>query len=233
MKKIKVIGFDADDTLWVNEPFYRDTEKEFTNILSDYGSEEYLRNTLFDIEMKNLKLYGYGIKSFVLSMIETAILVTKGHLHSDIVGYIIDMGKQMIDKPVELIDGVNEVLSKIYNAKYELVVATKGDLLDQERKLNKSKLDKYFHHIEIMSDKKEDNYLKLLNHLNIRPNEFLMVGNSMKSDILPVKNIGACAVFVPFHTTWLHEVIETPTKDNYHEINNIRELLPILDLERQ
>ena len=203
-KQIKIIGFDADDTLWVNEPFFQDTEKEFCQILKPYSIEKETSQELFRTEMQNLEIYGYGAKGFILSMIETALSVTKGKITSEELSRILENGKTLLAMPIQLLAGVEKVLEKL-QGRYKLILATKGDLLDQERKLQKSGLINYFHHIEIMSDKHENNYKKLLTRLEIEPYEFLMVGNSVKSDILPVVNIGAKAIHVPFETMWQHE----------------------------
>ena len=228
---IKVIGFDADDTLWVNEPFYRETEAEFARMMHNYGSKEYIESELLKIEIANIEGYGYGIKSFILSMIETAFHLSNNEIDNETIQNIIALGKNMINKPVELLDGVLETLESLSNTTYQLIVATKGDLLDQERKLLKSGIEKYFHHIEIMSDKTDKSYLKLLKHLDIEPNEFMMVGNSLKSDILPVLQVGGCAVYVPYHTTWAYEQVEAPVNmNNFREIENIGGLLNILPI---
>lgn len=227
---IKVIGFDADDTLWVNETYFRDAEHEFAKLLQHYETPNRIEQELFKMEIKNLPTYGYGVKGFVLSMVEMALELSNNNVSNATINKILELGKEMLNKPVELLDGVEEVLQKL-SKKYKLIVATKGDLLDQERKLEKSGLLDYFHHIEVLSDKKEANYSKLLNHLDIKPSEFLMIGNSLKSDILPLINIKANAVHVPFHTTWAHEEIEvneTINKD-YKTIGNLLELLPLLD----
>jgi putative hydrolase of the HAD superfamily len=204
---VKVIAFDADDTLWVNEPYFRQSEEAFCTLLEEYLPRHELERELLKIEIANLGLYGYGIKGFILSMIETAMTVTNNMISSKTIGEIMDLGKQMLNQPIELLDGVEEVLKEL-KGKYRLVVATKGDLLDQERKLRKSNLNSYFHHVEIMSEKDDANYLKLIKHLDIRPSELLMVGNSLKSDVLPVLNIGGYAIHVPYHITWAHEEIE-------------------------
>lgn len=229
MDGIKVIAFDADDTLWVNEPYFRESEMEFCNLLKNGMSIEELTEELFATEIGNIPLYGYGTKAFVLSMIETSLKITKGNVSSEKIQAIISLGKQQMNKPIELLDGVVEVLENL-QGKYKLIVATKGDLLDQERKLKKSGLLKYFHHIEVMSDKKEDDYKKLIQHLDIDVNEFLMVGNSLKSDILPVLNLGGKAVHVPFHTTWVHELVsdEELKTAGIMEIQNIRELITLV-----
>jgi len=229
MDGIKIIAFDADDTLWVNEPYFRESEMEFCNLLKNGMSIEEVTEELLATEIGNIPLYGYGTKAFILSMIETSLKITKGNVSSEKIQAIISLGKQQMNKPIELIDGVVEVLESL-QGKYKLIVATKGDLLDQERKLEKSGLLKYFHHIEVMSDKKEDDYKKLIQHLDIDANEFLVVGNSLKSDIIPVLNLGGKAVYVPFHTTWEHEKVsdEELQKAGVSEIKNIRELLPLL-----
>jgi len=225
---IKVIAFDADDTLWVNETFFRKAEEEFCELLEQYLPKEEANKLLFEVEMQNLPLYGYGIKPFTLSLIEAAIKITNGKIKIDIIEKLVEIGKKMLEEPVELIDGIEETLYQL-SKKYRLVMATKGDLLDQERKLIKSGLEKYFHHIEIVSDKTEKQYRKLVKHLDINEKEFLMVGNSLKSDILPVLNIGAHAFHIPFHTTWEHEVINGEVKHpNFKNFKQATELLAVL-----
>jgi len=229
-KDIKVIGFDADDTLWVNETYFRDAELEFAKLLGAYETANKVDQLLFKKEMDNLDIYGYGVKGFVLSMVESAIEISNGAISNDTIEKILNIGKDMINKPVDLLDGVEEVL-KTLSKNYRLILATKGDLLDQERKLEKSGLSEYFHHIEVLSDKKEANYSKLLKHLDINPTEFLMVGNSLRSDILPLINISAHAIHVPFHTTWAHEQvsIEETNGKAYKTVSNLREIIKFLD----
>lgn len=225
---LKVIAFDADDTLWVNEPFFRETENRFFEMFQDYLPQHTVARELLKTEIDNLGLYGYGIKGFILSMIETAMRISDKTIPLNIIEKIIQEGKELLQKPVEIIDGVEEVLGAL-KSRYRLVMATKGDLLDQERKLKKSNLEKYFHHIEIMSDKKEDDYKKLIKHLDIRPQEFLMIGNSLKSDVLPVLNIGGHAIHVPYHITWAHETIETAIEHtNFRQAMHIRGVLECL-----
>lgn len=226
---IKTIGFDADDTLWVNETYFRETEEKFAALLEDYETKNKIDQELFKMEMDNLDTYGYGIKGFMLSMIESALDLSDNRVSQETIGEILDLGKKMISHPVELLDGVEEVLSKL-TGKYRLIVLTKGDLLDQERKLEKSGLSQYFHHVEVLSDKKEINYRNLLEHLNIDVSEFLMIGNSLKSDVLPILNIGAKAVHVPFHTTWAHEMVAEDEKVNNHlKLNSLKDILKYLD----
>ena len=225
---IKVIGFDADDTLWVNEPFFQDVEKKFCGLLKPYSDESKTSEALFQTEMQNLEIYGYGAKGFILSMIETAIRISNGKISSTEINQIIDIGKTLLEMPIELLDGVEHVLQQL-QSKYKLILATKGDLLDQERKLQKSGLAAYFHHIEIMSDKHENNYRKLLAHLDIEPYEFLMVGNSVKSDILPVTNIGGKAIHIPFEVTWQHEEDHQSAENStFLTVSEISEILNLL-----
>jgi putative hydrolase of the HAD superfamily len=222
---IKVIAFDADDTLWVNEPYFRQTEEAFCNLLGEYASLHELERELLKMEIQNLALYGYGVKGFVLSMVETALLVSNNTISANMVEQILDLGKQMLNQPIELLDGVEEVLETL-KGKYRLVVATKGDLLDQERKLKKSNLTGYFHHVEVMSEKDDANYLKLIKHLDIQPDELLMIGNSLKSDIVPVLNVGGHAIHVPYHITWAHEQIEDAIdNERFKSVENIRDIL--------
>ncbi len=228
-KRFKIIGFDADDTLWINEPYFHETEELFLELLSDFESPETISRELYKTEMENLEQYGYGAKGFMLSMIEIAMRLSNNKVGNDVINKIIDLGKDLINKPIILLDGVEETLVNLKDVGFSLIIATKGDLLDQERKLSKSKIGKYFNHIEIMSDKKESDYRKLLSHLDIIPNDFLMVGNSLKSDILPVLNMGAFAIHIPYHTNWKHEKIEKPDDlKNYWEIKNISEIEEIL-----
>ena len=225
---IKVIAFDADDTLWVNEPYFRTAEKAFCELLKEYVPEEECNELLYKFEIQNLPLYGYGIKPFVLSLIEAAITISKKQIPLEIVSEIIAIGKEMLQMPVELIDGIEATLAHL-SKKYLLVMATKGDLLDQERKLIKSGLEKYFHHIEVMSDKQPKNYQKLITHLDIPPSQFLMVGNSLKSDVLPVLAIESYAIHIPFHTTWEHEKIEEEVMHyNFKELKLASELIDLL-----
>lgn len=227
-KGIKVIGFDADDTLWVNETYFRETEERFAELLGAYETKNKVDQELFKMEMANLESYGYGIKGFVLSMVESALDLSDNKVPQRTIGKILALGKQMIERPVELLDGVEEVLAALVD-RYRLIVLTKGDLLDQERKLERSGLSRYFHHVEVLSDKKEANYSKLLAHLEIGVDEFLMVGNSLKSDILPILNIGARAVHVPFHTTWAHEVVPEEQVNGHVTVSGLRDILKFLE----
>lgn len=223
-----MIAFDADDTLWVNEPYFRQTEEKFFELLGEFSSKHSLQTELLKTEIENLPLYGYGIKGFMLSMIETAMKITNNRLSAGIVKRILELGKQMLDQPIELLDGIEDVLIDLKD-RYRLVVATKGDLLDQERKLKKSGISHYFHHIEIMSEKDTANYLKLIRHLDIQPHEFMMVGNSVKSDVLPVLDAGGYAIHVPYHITWAHEHIEESVEHRkFRSVECIKDIISVL-----
>ncbi len=225
---IKVIAFDADDTLWVNEPYFKEIEEKFCDLLEDYLPRHTLVKELFKTEIDNLSLYGYGVKGFMLSMIETSLRVTNNTLSVEVIEKALQLGKELLEKPIEILEGVEAVL-KALKGRYRLVVATKGDLLDQERKLKKSGLEHYFHHIEIMSDKQEADYTKLIKHLDITPAEFIMLGNSLKSDILPVLAIGGHGVHIPYHTTWAHETIEHKVEHaNFKQVHHMNEVLGFL-----
>jgi len=226
MKSVKVIGFDADDTLWVNGSYFREVETAFCKLLSEYLPSESISEELYQTEMKNMEWYGYGAMAFTLSLIETAVKVSQNRVPASVIGEIIELGRSLLNKPVELFPGVNEMLPLLKD-QYRLIVITKGDLLDQERKLMKSGLISYFHHIEVVSEKRESNYLNLIYSLGIQPEEFLMVGNSLKSDILPVLAIGGKAVHVPFHLEWKYESAEIPVIP-YFEIESLKELPGIL-----
>ena len=225
---LKVIAFDADDTLFVNEPYFQETEQKFCALMGNYLSHHSLSQELFKTEIDNLDLYGYGIKGYTLSMIEAAMKISDNTLSIEVIGKIIELGKELLQRPIELLDGVEETL-KALQGKYKLIVATKGDLKDQQRKLHDSGLGPYFHHIEVMADKQEVNYEKLLKRLEIEPNEFFMIGNSLKSDVLPVLGIGGYAVHIPFHTTWEHEKISHKVDHpNFKTLEKISDVLEIL-----
>ena len=228
LTRLKVIAFDADDTLWHNEHYFQEVEHKFCEMLEDYLPQHTIERELLQTEIENVSLYGYGIKSFILSMIETAIRISDKTIQVSVVERIILLGREMLDKPIEKMDGVDEVLH-LLQEKYRLVVATKGDLLDQERKLKKSGLEHFFHHIEIMSEKGESDYLKLIKHLDIKPDEFLMIGNSLKSDVLPVLALGGHGFHIPYHITWGHEkvdkIIDHP---NFKEFRKLSEIVNYL-----
>jgi len=228
MKNIKVIAFDADDTLWVNEPYFREAENRFSELLEDFLPHHSVQKELFRTEMDNLEIYGYGVKSFMLSMIETIARITDNSADIKLINKSIELGRELLNKPIELLDGVESVLKQL-NGDYRLVMATKGDLLDQERKLIKSGLAKHFHHIEIMSNKKKSDYQKLLKHLDCKPKNFLMVGNSIKSDVMPVLKLGGYAIHVPYHTTWAYEKVDIRIDDpKFYEAEFIKDIIKFL-----
>lgn len=259
MNKLKIIGFDADDTLWENGLYFRQAEQEFASMLSDYIDPDSLHARLYAVEMKNMPTYGYGAMAYTLSLIETALDVihsanetenpkklthqplssvhtksapdysfplSQGKIDSGIIERILGLGRGILTHPIELLPDVESILP-VLQARYRLIIVTKGDILDQERKLSKSGLLPYFHHIEIVSEKHEENYRDLLRRLDVAPAEFMMVGNSLKSDVLPVLNIGGQAVHVPAASIWEHEQCEKPLSP-YYEINRLGQLLTVL-----
>ncbi len=205
-KKITTIAFDADDTLWVNEPFFQDVEKQFNALLAQYVPVAEIATKLYAVEKRNLALYGYGAKGFMLSMIETAIEVTNGLISTEDIQKIITLGKEMITYPIEILPDVPRVLERLA-ANYTLMVLTKGDLLDQQRKLARSGLRHFFDHVEIVSDKQPQDYQEILARYSLQSEEFVMIGNSLRSDVLPVLELGAYGIHIPFHTTWVHEQV--------------------------
>ena len=228
MTSIKLLAFDADDTLWENEPYFREVEERFAELMENYLPRHTTMRELLHTEVQNIDLYGYGIKAFILSMIETAMRISEKTIPLSAVEKIIALGREMLNKPVILLPDVEGVLKQM-QSKFRLVLATKGDLLDQERKLKKSGLESYFHHIEIMSEKKEADFEKLIRHLDIKPSEFLMIGNSIKSDVLPVLAIGGHAVHIPYHTTWAHETVEHKVEHvNFKQVHHMNEVLGYL-----
>lgn len=226
--KIEFIAFDADDTLWENELYFQEFEQEFCHLLAQYLPASSLSEELFKTEMKNLHMYGYGLKSMMLSMIETACKAMGEEGDLRIVQKIIESGQELLQKPVALLEGVPEVVQQL-RGKYKLVLATKGDLFDQQRKVAGSGLQKYFHHIEIMSDKKNADYEKLLERLGCPPHRFLMIGNSVKSDIMPVLELGGYAAHVPHHVTWAHEHYEGEINHpHFIALKSVKEVLDYL-----
>jgi len=227
---VKIIAFDADDTLWENETYFAEAEQRFSEMLEDFLPKHTVLRELLHTEISNLPLYGYGIKAFMLSMIETAIRISDKNIPASVIQKTIDIGREMLDKPVVLLEGVEDVLKSL-KGRYRLVLATKGDLLDQERKLIKSNLQGYFHHIEIMSEKKEDDYRKLIRRLDIAPEGFMMIGNSLKSDVMPVINVGGYGVHIPFHTTWAQKKIEVDLKSDrfivLQKISEVPDFFPV------
>ncbi len=224
----KTIAFDADDTLWHNEPYFDEAQAKFCELFQDFASKQEILQLILNHQVKNLPLYGFGIKAFTLSMVEAALELTNHQINGNNIEKIIAIGKDLLQKPVELLPNVTEVLEQL-KGKYKLVVATKGDLKDQHRKLHDSGLGAYFHHIEVMSDKTDLDYTKMLHRLECKPQDFVMIGNSLKSDVLPVLNIGGTGIHIPYHTTWEYEKIDFEIKhENFKSIANLTELFEIL-----
>lgn len=226
---LDVIAFDADDTLWHNEEYYAQAKAVFIRILSRYHSPEWVEQRLDEIEIHNVQAYGYGIKSFILSMVESAVDLSGGQVAGSEIQEILALGKGMLAEEVHLIDHAEETLGQLATD-YQLMLITKGDTFEQERKVRRSGLAKYFRYVEIVGEKTRLAYQNLLNKHNIAPKQFLMVGNSLRSDILPVLEIGAQAVYVPYQHTWSHENNVGDALDNhvYHKIDELSELPGLL-----
>jgi putative hydrolase of the HAD superfamily len=224
-----VIAFDADDTLWHSERLYAEAQKQFTQLLANYHEPEWINERLYQTEIRNIQHFGYGIKAFALSLIETAIDLTEGRISSKEIHEIIGWAKKMLNSDVELLPHVNQIIPQL-SSQYPMMIITKGDLLDQETKIKKSGLVKYFQHIEIVSQKTLEGYENLFKKYSIEPSRFMMIGNSLPSDILPVLKLGGNAVYIPYEITWLHETAEQPPrgKAGYYELENIGQLPRLL-----
>lgn len=203
---IKTIAFDADDTLWHNERIFLSAKKKYQELLEGYHDHEWIEQRLDEAESRNILHFGYGIKGFTLSMIETACELTEGRISGNEIQEIIGFAREMLESPIEVLDGVRETITELA-ADYSLMVITKGDLFDQEAKLARSGLGDYFYRVEIVSKKLRATYDDILNRNGIDPGEFVMVGNSLRSDILPVLETGARAVYIPYETEWFHEMV--------------------------
>jgi putative hydrolase of the HAD superfamily len=227
--KLSAIGFDADDTLWHNETLYNTTQARFRDLLSAYHQPEWIDRKLYETEMANLNSYGYGIKSFALSMIETAIELTEGRITGREVNRIIDFAKEMQASPVQPLPCVRNTLAEL-SRHYPLILITKGDLFDQESKLARSGLGDYFTAVEVLSEKDSTAYQRILDAHGIDAKRFLMIGNSVRSDILPVKALGAHAIHIPYETTWAHEhVDEDQINHPFVPLNSMCDLIPYLE----
>jgi putative hydrolase of the HAD superfamily len=224
MRKL-VIGVDADDTLWHNESIFEKVHERYRALLARHHDAATVDRTLFATEMRNLELYGYGVKGFTLSAIETAIELTAGKISGDEIRQLIELGREMLDHPVELLEGVAETLARVA-PQHRLLLITKGDLRDQERKLAKSGLAAHFARVEIVSEKNEATYADIFRRHEIAAENFLMVGNSLKSDILPVLALGGAAAYVPYHLTWAYERVEEvpPADGRFFRLKTMREL---------
>lgn len=240
VKNIKAIAFDADDTLWALQNYFEDVEHEYCELLSEYGSEKEISAALFETESKNMPDLGYGCKAFIISLVENAVKVSHGKVAANVMGQIVDLGKSLLHLDAKPLEGVEETLARIRDMKqdglvqdknkrkYQLAVFTKGELMDQENKLWRSGLQRYFDVVSIVSDKKPEAYRHLCKDLAVEPEELLMVGNSFKSDVAPALKIGASAVHIPFRTTWAHEQTEEFEHPKLRRISRFEELLEIL-----
>ncbi|HEY5819032.1 MAG TPA: HAD family hydrolase [Mesorhizobium sp.] len=228
MKALTAIGFDADDTLWQNEHFFRMTQERFAGLLADYAEPEDLGDRLLAVERRNLETYGFGIKGFVLSMIETAVEVTEGRVPGTVVASILEAGREMLSHPVDLLPGAADVLDALSDS-YRLVLITKGDLFDQERKIAASGLADRFHAVEIVSDKSPVTYERIFARHGDGAGRAMMVGNSLKSDVVPAIRAGAWGVFVPHALTWILEHVDEPASHpRFRRIEALIELPPLI-----
>ncbi len=225
---IRIIGFDADDTLWHNESIFEHAHVAYRQLLARHHPAEEVDRVLYATEMRNLPLYGYGVKGFMLSCVEAAIELTKGAISAAEIREILATGQRMLAHPVELLAGVTDVVPGLARD-YRLLLITKGDLHHQEKKISESGLAAHFHAIEIVSEKDGASYDRVLRRHGVKPAEFAMVGNSLKSDILPVLGLGGAGVHVPYHITWAHERAEVPaTEKRFRRIANLGELPPVI-----
>jgi putative hydrolase of the HAD superfamily len=226
---IRVVAFDGDDTLWHNETHFHFTQAALRDLLRGHVPNADVDVRLFETEMANLSLYGYGIKSFTLSMIETAIEITDGKIPASDLKVILDWGKRMLREPTELLEGVRETLVDV-SRDHELLLITKGDLFDQESKLARSGLAERFAGVDILSDKNVESYRRVLSRRGIDAGEFVMVGNSLRSDVVPVVELGARAVHIPYHVTWQHEQVDEDSVpgEGWFRLEKITELSPLL-----
>lgn len=229
MSRFDMIAFDADDTLWENERLYVTAQEQFQALLAHYHNPEWVAARLFQTEMRNLQHFGYGIKAFALSMIETAVELTEGRISSADIQTVIELAKTMLTADVELLENVADTVADLAGRE-ALMVITKGDLRDQESKMARSGLADHFRHVEIVSEKNTESYTRILRRYDLAPERFVMVGNALRSDIQPVLALGASAVYVPHILTWAHEVTTPPLANHpgYYEIANLGELPALL-----
>ncbi len=221
---ITAIGFDADDTLWHSETVFEDYHRRFQTLLARYHDAKTVEQALYATEMRNLDLFGYGVKSFALSAIETAIDLTKGQIPAEELRALIQGARDMLDHPIELLDGAAEAFAALA-AEYRLVVITKGDLRHQERKFQRSGLSRHVPHCDVVSEKDEPTYARVLARHGIAADQFLMVGNSLRSDILPILALGGHGVHIPYPLIWAHENVPAPTDNpRFHSLASLREL---------
>jgi putative hydrolase of the HAD superfamily len=229
MAALTAIGFDADDTLWENMTFYQLTEQRFAELLSDYAEPEQLGMRLLEAEKRNLASYGFGIKGFTLSMIETAIEVTEGRVPAEIIARILAAGREMLSHPIETLPHARETLERLAGG-HRIILITKGDLFDQERKLAQSGLGELFDAVEIVSDKTAATYARVFARYGNGPERGMMVGNSLKSDVVPAIRAGGWGVHVPHPLTWVLEHVEPPTGETrFKTIEHLGELPALIE----
>ncbi|RWE24194.1 MAG: HAD family hydrolase [Mesorhizobium sp.] len=226
---LTTIGFDADDTLWQNEQFFRMTERRFAGLLAEHGDHQHISARLLEAERRNLAVYGFGIKGFTLSMIETAIEVTAGRVPASVIAEILAAGRDMLSHPVEPLPHARETVERLAGS-YRLVLITKGDLFDQERKLAQSGLGDLFDAVEIVSDKSAATYARIFNRHGDGPKKSMMVGNSLKSDVVPVIEAGGWGIHVPHELTWAVEHAEPPVAaPRFRQITDLSELPALIE----
>jgi len=224
---LTTIGFDADDTLWHNERFFALTQARFAELLADHTDRETLMARLLEAERRNLPHYGFGIKGFTLSMIETAVEVTDGRVPASVIAQLLDAGRDMLSHSVDLLPHAAETI-EVLRHEYKVLVITKGDLLDQERKLAQSGLRDLFHGIEIVSAKTPDAYARIFAQHGTGADQGLMIGNSMASDVIPMIRAGGWGVYIPHGLTWEIEKAPAPDHDKFHEISILSDLPPLI-----
>jgi len=230
MSRFDLIAFDADDTLWQNERLYQEVQGKFAQLLAHYHAEDWVRERLYQTETRNLDHFGYGVKAFALSMIETAVKLTEGRVSGSELHFLIELVKEMLRGPMELLDGVKETLETLME-RYPLMLLTKGDLFEQESKIARSGLSGCFRYIEIVSRKDDSVYRSLLVKYSVSPERFLMIGNALRSDVLPVLEIGGSAIYIPHPLTWQHEHAEPPTagQNGFYELDAIKQVPDLLE----
>lgn len=233
---IRAVAFDADDTLWALQNHFLDVEREYCQLLAPFGDSEKITASLFETEMANMADLGYGCKAFIISLVENAVKVSEGRVEARVIGEIVKLGKRLLHVDASPLDGVEQTLSHLHGIKradgfrrYRLAVFTKGELMDQENKLRRSGLLRFFDVVSIVSDKTPEAYHALCSQFAVNPDELLMVGNSFKSDIAPALAIGAYAAHIPFHTNWAHETTEEFEHERLWRISNFSEILDILN----
>lgn len=226
---IELIAFDADDTLWHTEHLYQEARRQFRELLRPYVAIDTLDDHVHDTEMRNLPYYGFGITSFILSLIETAVEVSGGRITGAEVGRLLEISRQMVSADVELIDEVEETLAAL-SAEYPLLLITKGDLLHQTGKVARSGLGRYFAGVEVVADKTPEIYREILTRRDVRPERFVMVGNSPRSDILPVAALGGRAIYVPDENTWIYDLVELPDDlpGQVYRVNRVGEVAGLI-----